>query len=132
MAERRRIVVADDDDIFVALLATGLEAEYDFAGGKNGREGLELCRAGRVDLLITDIGMPELDGIQMLEEFQKDPRLAAIPVLVVTATHFSRRHRAEVERFPQVRGVICKPCGFDQIRAELRRLLPAPSGPGPA
>jgi len=130
MAERPRLVVLDDD-IFVALLTAALPQDYDFAVGRNGREGLELCRAGRADLLLTDIGMPELDGIQMLAEFQKDPRLAAIPVLVVTATHFTRRHRSVVARYPQVRGIICKPCSVEHILQEIQRVLQEPRGQVP-
>ena len=99
--------------------------------GRNGREGLQLCRSGRVDMLITDIGMPELDGIQMLGEFQKDPALAAIPVLVLTATHFSRRHLSEVEGFPQVRGVMCKPTDVEAIVGTIGRILGERPGAGP-
>jgi CheY-like chemotaxis protein len=119
-------VILDDDEIFVALLTAVLAPSYDFVVGCNGNEGLRLCRSGRVDMLITDIGMPELDGIQMLAEFQKDPALASIPVLVATATHFSRRSREELKRFPQVRDVICKPFDVDVVAKAIARILDEP------
>ncbi len=126
MADRKRIVILDDDDIFVALLTAVLAPSYDFVVGRNGREGLDLCRSGRVDLVVTDIGMPELDGIQMLEEFQKDKSLAAIPVLVTTASHFSRRSKSDVERFAQVRAVLCKPFNVDAIAEAIAKILKEP------
>ena len=129
MAERPLVVLVDDDDIFRAFLVAALETDYECMTAKNGREGLELCRAGHVDFLITDIGMPELDGIQMLGQFQRDSRLSAIPVLVLTATHFTRRSRSELSRYSQVRSVLCKPCGVEQILSELRRALPGSGEP---
>ena len=132
MGEKPRVVVLEDDDVFCAMLLAVLEDDYESVVGKDGLEGLRLCRAGRVDLLITDIGMPELDGIEMLKEFQKDPALATIPTLVITATHFTRRYRSELDGIPQVRGVLLKPCHVDEITAAITGILSqrrSPSAP---
>ena len=72
--------------------------------------------------------MPELDGIQMLKEFQKDQRLSRIPVIVMTATHFNTRSRSDVERYPQVRGIMSKTSDVvDQIILEVRKVLQKPA-----
>ncbi len=123
MAEPPRIVILDDDDAICAMLTATLDGSYECVVGKTGREGLKICGSNRVDLVLTDIGMPELDGIQMLEEFQKDPCLAAIPVLVLTATHFSQRSRSQVSCFPQVRGILLKPCSVEEITGAIARVL---------
>src|SRR3989339_1205610 len=104
----QKIVILDDDEMFAALLAEALREHYDVAVGYSGLKGIEMCLKGGVDAVITDIGMPDLDGIEMLTEFKKDQRLSSVPVVVVTATHFTRRNRTEMERFPQVRGVLSK------------------------
>ena len=132
MQERQRIVVLDDYEVFAALLVEALESDYDIAVGLNGREGIQLCLAARTDLVITDIGMPELDGIQMLKEFQKNQRLSAIPVLVVTATHFNTRNRSEVTRYPQVRGIISKTSDINSMVEKVRKVLQAPDASEPA
>ena len=124
-------MVLDDNELFAALLVAALEPNYDVVVGLNGREGLEICLGTRPDLLITDIGMPELDGIQMLTEFQKDSRLSSIPVIVITATHFNTRSRSDVYRYPQVRGILSKISGIDFIMLEVQRVLQASAGPGP-
>jgi len=132
MHERQRIVVLDDYEVFASLLVAALESDYDVTVGLNGREGIQLCLAARTDLVITDIGMPELDGIQMLKEFQKDQRLSAIPVIVVTATHFNTQSRSNVTRYPQVRGIISKTSDINSIVEKVRKVLQAPDGSGPA
>ena len=131
MTARPRVLIIDDDEIFVALLTEVLAPFYDVVSGRNGHEGLRFCRSSCVDMIVTDIGMPELDGIQMLEEFQKDKALASIPVLVVTATHFSQRNRAEVERFPQVCGIMCKPLNVDAMAGRINKILKERRGAGP-
>lgn len=132
MEEKPRIVILDDNEIFAALLVAALETDCDIRVGRNGYEGRQLCLAGRTDLLITDIGMPEFDGIQMLAEFQKDRRLANIPVIVVTATHFSHRSRSEVSRYPQVCCMLSKTSDIEILTMEIRKALQAFRGSGPA
>jgi CheY-like chemotaxis protein len=131
MSDKPRIVILDDDEIFASLITESLGVDCEVVIGRNGREGIQLCLGGRTDLLITDIGMPELDGIQMLQEFQKDPRLTGIPVIVVTATHFSRQNRSDVNRYPQVRDIIHKSSALDAIVQEVQKALKEPRGSGP-
>ncbi|MEK7722002.1 MAG: response regulator [Elusimicrobiota bacterium] len=123
MGDRQKIVILDDDEIFAALLAEMLGEHYDVAVGHNGLQGIALCLGGGVDAVLTDIGMPELDGIQMLAEFKKNPGLASIPVLVVTATNFTHRSRSEVQRFPQVRGMFSKSEKAEIIIEAVKKML---------
>lgn len=109
--------------MFAALMAAALEEEFDVVVGHNGLQGIALCLEGGVAAVITDIGMPELDGVQMLTEFSKDPRLAGIPVLVVTATHYTRLSRQEVSRFPQVRRMLSKTASVEILTAEVKAVL---------
>ncbi len=109
--------------MFAALLKEVLGDKYDVAVGHTGLQGIALCLESRPDIVVTDIGMPDFDGIQMLKAFQKDPRLASIPVVVLTATHFTQRSRTEVSRFPQVRNVLSKTERVDFIAEEIERAL---------
>lgn len=112
--------------MFAALLAAALEDEFEVVIGHNGRQGLALCLGGGVAAVVTDIGMPEFDGIQMLAEFEKKPPLSGIPVIVVTATHFTRLHREAVSRFPQVRLILSKAESVDTLASAVKAVLRAP------
>ena len=83
------IFVADDNVAILqgvkrALSATGYEVET----AENGRAALDLLRsAGQApDLLLLDVMMPEVSGLQVLEAMRADPRLSQVPVLLITAT----------------------------------------------
>lgn len=126
MNGRKKIVVLDDDESLALMVAEFLSADYDVVIGRNGKEGLRLCRAGGVSLVITDIGMPEMDGAGFLQELRKSPIASSIPVIVLTATHFNRTNRRAFERHPQVKAVICKPFDPEDIIGRVNAILGSP------
>ena len=77
-----RILVIDDDDDFRKMLALTLtRAGYDVMEAPNGREGLKIYQSNRIDLVITDIFMPEKEGIETiieLKEFDRDSKIIAV------------------------------------------------------
>jgi len=67
------ILVIDDEEIIRVLLRSALEAAgYEVTEATNGREGLDLYRKRPTDLVITDILMPELNGLDMLMELTRE------------------------------------------------------------
>ena len=67
------ILIIDDEEIIRVLLRSALEeAGYEVTEAANGREGLELYRHRQTDLVITDILMPELNGLDMLLELTRE------------------------------------------------------------
>jgi len=132
MENRPHIVVLDDNEMFAALMTATLEADYDVAVGHNGLQGIALCLETPTDAVVTDIGMPDIDGITMLQEFSKNPRLSGIPVLVITATHFTRLSREDVSRFPQVKRILSKTESIDTLAREVRAVLQETQGSRPS
>jgi len=94
--------------MFAALLAETLGDHYNVAVGSNGLQGIAMCLEGGVAAVVTEVDLPDFDGVQMVTELSKNPVLSSIPVLVITATDFIGYSRAEVERFAQVRGIFYK------------------------
>jgi two-component system response regulator (stage 0 sporulation protein F) len=67
------ILIIDDEEIIRVLLRSALEAEgHEVTEAANGREGLELYRQRPTNLVITDIVMPELNGLDMLLELTRE------------------------------------------------------------
>jgi CheY-like chemotaxis protein len=77
-----RILVIDDEPGVRDFLAAALgRAGYEVAAAANGREGIHLCRRGGVDLVITDLVMPEKEGLETIIELRRDhPDLAVIAI----------------------------------------------------
>jgi CheY-like chemotaxis protein len=121
--DRLRIVVLDDNEVFAALLAAALEDDFDISIGHSGLQGLSLCLEAPPSAVVSDIGMPDLDGIQLLAEMARQPRLASIPVVIVTASHFNTRSRNELSRFTQVKRVLSKTQSMETIAAEVRAVV---------
>jgi CheY-like chemotaxis protein len=105
------LVVEDDDDVREAL-ATVLEAHgYRVIEAENGREALQQLRDTGVCLILLDLFMPEMSGWAFREEQMKDSRIAAIPVVVISAD----LHAAKRAVAPGVVAVMTKPVEFDQL-----------------
>ncbi|MFN3763999.1 MAG: PleD family two-component system response regulator [Aliihoeflea sp.] len=81
-----RILVVDDIPANVKLLEARLLAEYfEVLTASNGRDALEICEAGRVDVVLLDVMMPDMDGFEVCRRLKTDSATAHIPVVMVTA-----------------------------------------------
>jgi two-component system chemotaxis response regulator CheY len=125
-----RIVVADDSAIVrtmvkKALAMSGLRADVVHEAA-SGREALALLQREPVDAVFTDLNMPEMDGAELVGRMAADPRLAAVPVVVIS----SDRNEARAEELrARVRAWIPKPFRPEDLRAVVQKLFPA-GGPG--
>lgn len=79
------VVVAEDNVDLNNLVRETLSCRYRVVPALDGRSGLDLARTHRPDLVICDIMMPGLNGIDLLREIRTDPDLANTPVLIVSA-----------------------------------------------
>lgn len=81
----KRILTVDDSKTIRDMLAFTLgQAGYDVVSAVNGQEGLDAMAQGPMDVVITDINMPVMDGITFIREVRKDPGNKALPILVLT------------------------------------------------
>jgi CheY-like chemotaxis protein len=84
--EHRILVIDDDDGVREAMVSILQVMGYFVASAINGKEALDYLReAATPDLIISDLAMPVMDGRQFRREQVKDPRLAKVPVIVVSA-----------------------------------------------
>lgn len=86
--ERPCILVVDDDPSIRKLIVTTLRRDgYSLSEAENGREALEAMQAGKEDLVLLDLMMPEVSGWDVLRIRKNDSELRRIPVIVITANH---------------------------------------------
>lgn len=94
----RRILVAEDTEVVSHLMIRLLEdAGYEVALARDGEECLERVTTFRPDLLILDLMMPKLHGIEVLRRLRADAATAALGVVVCTAKVFKTEHMAAAE-----------------------------------
>ncbi len=80
------VLLVDDDDAYREALRGFLEAEgFEVVEARNGCEALALARVTRPAAIISDLTMPEMDGVTLMEHLQADPLLASIPLLILSA-----------------------------------------------
>ncbi len=81
-----RVLIVDDIPTNVRLLEARLSAEYfEVVTASSGRQALEICAAGEIDIILLDVMMPEMDGFEVCQRLKADRATSHIPVLMVTA-----------------------------------------------
>ncbi len=122
-----RVLVVDDSAVIRkvvirALTQTGLNLE-DVQQAADGAEALTLLKAGTFNLVLSDINMPNMDGIQMLASMQDDPRLKVIPVIMIT-TEGSPAKVMDAAKLG-AKGLVRKPFVPEQIKQKISECVEA-------
>lgn len=123
MPNHTRILVADDDSLLQALLQHRLTAAgYEVMQVGNGGAVLERLGLFRPDLIVLDAMMPVMDGFEALRRMKSDPKMADIPVVMLTAM----RRDADVVSALRLGAAdyLAKPFNPDELIARLVRLAP--------
>ncbi|MGA2147590.1 MAG: response regulator [Bryobacteraceae bacterium] len=123
-----RVLIVDDSPAMRALVRrvirlSGVDVADCFEAG-NGREALAVLADQWVDVILTDINMPEMDGEQFLERLQSEELLRSIPTVVISTD--GTRHRVERLRELGACGYITKPFLPENLREMLERHLGVP------
>jgi two-component system cell cycle response regulator DivK len=116
------ILIAEDNATNRELFRAFLEARgYTVVEACDGREALRMIEQAQPDILLLDIGMPVLDGFAVVRAIRENPRVAALPVLAVTAYAMQGdRERILSSGFD---GYLSKPINAKSLAEELEHLL---------
>jgi len=122
-----RVLIVDDSPAmrgFVrrVLGSSGLELGAVFEAG-DGLEALDLLAREWVDVILTDINMPRMDGETLVGKLAQSPAYAAVPVIVIStdATTVRRQHLLALG----VRGYLAKPFTPEMLREEIENVMEA-------
>lgn len=118
---REKILVIDDSDDTREMMAKLLELEkFSVVTAEDGRIGLDVAAGEHPDLIITDINMPHLNGIEMIKQLRNDSAFTETPIMAMTA------YGNGVAKEALEAGADCattKPVQFSELIVEIRRLL---------
>jgi CheY-like chemotaxis protein len=119
-----RVLVVEDDRSSKTVITAALLSEYEVTTASHGLEALRIIKAGHLpDLVVTDVMMPELDGIEMVRRLRAYSKTAKLPIIILTA-------KADADSYQLGRDVgandyLTKPLTSDRLLASVRRVLSA-------
>jgi two-component system chemotaxis response regulator CheY len=126
MSEIRALIV-DDSSVMRkiverALRQAGLDALVVHEAG-SGVEGLEVLKSSQVDLILSDINMPAMDGLEFLRQIRAQNLAVGIPVVMITTESSEEHVKQAIEA--GARGYIRKPFTAEQVKERVLPLLHA-------
>ncbi|HXZ67896.1 MAG TPA: response regulator [Alphaproteobacteria bacterium] len=118
----KTVLIVEDNELNMKLFHDLLDAHgYKTLQTKDGMEALEIARNHRPDLILMDIQLPEVSGLEVTKWLKEDDELAAIPVIAVTA--FAMKGDEEKIREGGCEAYIAKPISVGQFLETVRRFL---------
>ncbi|HNQ62705.1 MAG TPA: response regulator [Syntrophorhabdaceae bacterium] len=86
-----KILIVDDDQDIRLLLDFNLSGEgYEVLEATHGAEALDIIKTGEVNLVVTDLSMPVMDGYELIKNLKDNPETSKIPVLLLTGQEEER------------------------------------------
>jgi len=124
-----KILVVDDDRTTRKLLSFYLKSRgFETVTAENGLDALQKLGVEQVHLVVTDLNMPFMDGIEFLRTYKADPQVAHIPALMVTTEKDEEERRRAMEA--GAAAYLCKPVTAEDVAAAIRRILAGLFGKG--
>jgi len=119
----KRNLLIDDEEQFRSMLGERLEAEgYEVVGAKDGRQGLKLFRDDSYDLVITDIIMPEKEGMELIMELRQE--YPEVKIIAVSGGKWSATDSLLfMARKFGAQEVFAKPFDWDEFMEAVKKLL---------
>jgi two-component system chemotaxis response regulator CheY len=118
----KQILTVDDSSSVRQMVSFTLrKAGYGVVEAVDGKDGLAKIGAAKFDLIITDLNMPNMDGIQMIAAARKVPGYGFTPILMLTTE--SQAEKKDAGRKAGATGWIVKPFNGDQLVSVVQRLI---------
>lgn len=122
MTQQAKIVHIEDDEDLVGLVKVILRGRYELASALTGEEGIKLIQQVKPDLVLLDLMLPDMNGLEVCERLQADEQTCHIPVIIVSAWADHRNHQ---ERPACEAGRLAKPFVPSTLLRSVREVLEA-------
>ena len=114
----KTIVICDDSPMVRKLIAVAMrDCDYRILIAEDGQEGLQLSRSEKPDLVVTDLAMPNMNGVQLFDALRLEPDLKSIPVIFLTA--LTGTDLIGLAQARPVHSIIAKPFSPGELRAQI-------------
>lgn len=118
----KKILIVDDEEDFLKAITIRLNhTGYDTCVALDGEEAYEIMNKEKPDLIILDVEMPKMDGIQFIRKLKKDKRYKNIPIIILTAGIFDIA--GEIETLATAQDFLLKSVDNEKIIERISKLL---------
>jgi two-component system chemotaxis response regulator CheY len=118
----KKILVIDDSASIRKSISYVLSQEsFQVTEAEDGVDGLNKAKADSFDLIVTDINMPNLDGIGFIKEVRKEPNYKFVPIIVLTTE--SQESKMQEGKSAGATGWIVKPFSADKLIAVVKKII---------
>jgi CheY-like chemotaxis protein len=118
---KKILVVEDNPDVLVIIQTALRERGYDAVTANGGEEALEKVKVEDFDLILTDLAMPKVSGVDLIRAFKNSPRTWRIPIVAVTA-HWTDQISVSASA-AGCDGFIAKPFSREELLYEVEKHL---------
>ena len=119
---KNTILIIDDDVIYVEMLQILFEEEgFEVVSAYHGRQALNITSCEKVDLVLLDYQMPEMDGFEVLDCMNNNGYETKIPVIMVSANYNNDIYDSAFKK--GVKYFIHKPLEWEELRKQMNNLL---------
>ncbi len=115
------VLLVEDNDDFRFYLKDNLSKKYSIIEASNGREGLKQATANLPDLIVSDIMMPEMDGLELCSQLKNEITTSHIPIILLTARMSEEKRKEGYEMGADE--YITKPFSFEILESRMKNLL---------
>jgi len=119
--KKKSILIVEDNEDFRFYLKDNLRANYNIHEASDGRDGWKKALSLHPDLVVSDISMPVMNGIELCKKIRTDPRTQQIPVILLTA--LTEEHTQLKSLETGASDFIAKPFNFEVLQSRVRNLL---------
>jgi DNA-binding response OmpR family regulator/two-component sensor histidine kinase len=118
---KKSILIIEDNSSFLSFLEAELSSSYTVFTANNGKKGLELAVDKQPDLIITDMMMPEMNGIELCASIRGDINISHTPIIMLTAR---TSDEAQYEGYEAgADAYLVKPFDMDMLKLRIRKLM---------
>jgi CheY-like chemotaxis protein len=122
-----RVLVVDDNINFLQLAEMALGTDdYEVHTATDGQDGFDQARKLKPDIILMDVMMPRVSGLELMRMLLADDEIRDIPVLVMTASHFDPSTEQVFRQEPNIKGFLQKPCPVNTLREQIALALKRP------
>ena len=119
----RKVLVVDDSVSMRQMVGFTLrEGGYEVIEAEHGQDALDKLKSGTVDLVITDLNMPVMDGITLIQNLRRQPAMKAKPILMLTTEGLASKK--EEGKAAGATGWLVKPFDPEKLLLTIAKVLP--------